>query len=188
MSSRENRMASRGHRELVPVVLLISLLSGSVTAAPSQTHKLTITKSGTGDGTANSSPGGIRCGTDCEEDYPEGTTVFLGGRPNSGSELTAWTGDADCTDAQVTMSQDLICNAVFNVCSGRLWIILSNTAVSGTWSVCNWMIVGPNLTVPGGGHASLHAGHRVVFESGVTIENDARLSVVTNQPMPPPPE
>ncbi len=34
--------------------------------------KLTVEKSGTGTGTVTSSPAGIDCGGDCEEEYPEG--------------------------------------------------------------------------------------------------------------------
>jgi Divergent InlB B-repeat domain/PKD domain len=76
--------------------------------------KLTVTKSGTGSGTVTSSPSGINCGGDCEEEYPEGEVIALTPTPSSGSKFVAWTGA--CTGAgacNVTMSAAKAVNAEF---------------------------------------------------------------------------
>lgn len=76
--------------------------------------KLTVTKLGTGTGTITSSPGGIECGGDCEEEYAEGVVVALSPAPSSGSKFVAWTGA--CTGAgscDVTMSAAKAVSAEF---------------------------------------------------------------------------
>ena len=45
-----------------------------------------------GNGTIKSSPAGIDCGTTCEADYTDGTTVTLTATPDSGSSFTGWSG------------------------------------------------------------------------------------------------
>ena len=60
-----------------------------------------------------SSPSGINCGADCSQDYTDGTVVTLTATPNSGSEFTGWSGDADCSDGRVTMDSDITCAAAF---------------------------------------------------------------------------
>jgi len=53
---------------------------------------LVISKSGTGSGTATSSPGGISCGSDCDESYDTATEVTLYAEADSGSVFTGWSG------------------------------------------------------------------------------------------------
>jgi hypothetical protein len=78
--------------------------------------KLTVTKSGTGVGTVTSSPGGIDCGGDCEEEYPEGEVVTLSATPPTGSKFVAWTGAcAGAGACQVAMSAAGAVNAEFAV-------------------------------------------------------------------------
>jgi hypothetical protein len=74
---------------------------------------LTITKSGNGSGTVTSTPAGINCGADCTEIYDTGTEVTLKPVAASGSAFARWTGDADCSDGNITLSTDLTCTAVF---------------------------------------------------------------------------
>jgi pimeloyl-ACP methyl ester carboxylesterase len=62
------------------------------------THRLTVWKSGTGDGTVTSSPGGIACGADCTEDFPEGLLVTLTASASSGSRFLGWTGACTSTE------------------------------------------------------------------------------------------
>ena len=50
--------------------------------------RLQVTKQGTGNGTVTSSPSGISCGTDCSEDYVEGTAVNLTAAANTYSNFT----------------------------------------------------------------------------------------------------
>ena len=83
------------------------------TLIPPTQHTLRVTKTGDGGGTVRSSPAGINCGADCSQDYNDGTVVTLTATPNSGSEFTGWSGDADCSDGRVTMDSDITCTAAF---------------------------------------------------------------------------
>jgi hypothetical protein len=55
-------------------------------------HLLTVTKSGSGDGTVSSAPAGIDCGSSCEHEFDQGTTVSLTATPDSNSTFTGWSG------------------------------------------------------------------------------------------------
>jgi hypothetical protein len=80
----------------------------------SSTYTLTVTKAGTGSGTVTSNTGGISCGTACSAPYSSGTSVTLTAVPDAGSVFSGWSGDADCSDGQVTMSSNKSCTATFN--------------------------------------------------------------------------
>ncbi|MHC4067853.1 MAG: InlB B-repeat-containing protein, partial [Planctomycetota bacterium] len=66
----------------------------SVTAAfnPPGSHSLSVTLAGTGAGTVMSEPTGIDCGSDCTEQYDEGTEVVLTASPDAGSTFGGWSG------------------------------------------------------------------------------------------------
>jgi hypothetical protein len=95
---------------------------------------LTVTKVGTGAGTVTSVPTGISCGTDCFETYPQGSTVTLAATPAAGSSFAGWTGDADCGDGVLTMTDNRNCTATFTSND----IVIDNGQVgatfTGTWS------------------------------------------------------
>ena len=82
---------------------------------PLATFTLTVSKTGTGSGTVTTSPAGIDCGSDCTELYDDGTTVTLVPAPASGSTFAGWSGDADCTDGNVTMNAARSCTATFDL-------------------------------------------------------------------------
>ena len=62
---------------------------------------------GTGTGTVTSSPAGINCGTDCQEDYPAFTTVTLTATAQQGSTFNGWAGACSGNGAtcQVTITE-----------------------------------------------------------------------------------
>lgn len=70
-----------------------------------QQYALTISKTGTGNGTVTSSPSGITCGADCTQNYDDGTVVVLSAAPDTNSSFTGWSGACTGTDTcHVTMS------------------------------------------------------------------------------------
>jgi hypothetical protein len=60
---------------------------------------LTVSLSGTGNGTVSSSPTGISCGTDCVETYPGGTVVTLSASAASDSTFSGWGAGCAGTDS-----------------------------------------------------------------------------------------
>jgi hypothetical protein len=66
---------------------------------------LIVTPTGTGAGKVTSTPAGIDCGSDCEEEYEQGTEVTLSASPEAGSEFKGWSGACSGTGScKVTMS------------------------------------------------------------------------------------
>ncbi len=88
----------------------------SVTATFALRRALTVTKAGNGSGSVTSDPAGIDCGTDCDQDYDEGTKVTLTANPAAGSSFTGFTGGG-CTGAgatcEVTLDQAKNMTATF---------------------------------------------------------------------------
>ncbi|HEU4905898.1 MAG TPA: hypothetical protein VFT19_07255, partial [Solirubrobacterales bacterium] len=69
-----------------------------------ETRKLTVSRSGSGSGSVASTPAGIECGADCEEEYDYGEAVELHQSAASGSHFVEWTGDcAGSGPCEVTM-------------------------------------------------------------------------------------
>lgn len=88
----------------------------TVRAVFARAFKLGVSQVGRGDGKVVSSPGGIDCGTDCEEVFREGKMVTLHAQPASGSTFVSWSGA--CTGGQpsceVKMSEAQNVNAEFS--------------------------------------------------------------------------
>jgi Divergent InlB B-repeat domain len=76
-----------------------------VTATFTTKPVLTVTKSGSGQGTVTSMPAGIDCGTDCNEPYNEGTSVTLTADPAASSSFKEWSGA--CTGSTPTCAVTL---------------------------------------------------------------------------------
>lgn len=71
---------------------------------------LTVQKSGPGAGRVTSSPGGIDCGADCSELYPEDSRVILTAAPEPGSVFVGW--DDACYGVESTCEVDLYYRSV----------------------------------------------------------------------------
>ena len=79
--------------------------SKTVTATFTQMpNTLTITKEGAGQGTVTSTPAGINCGSDCEEEYAFGTDVVLTATPAAGSTFDGFDGAGCAGPAPCTVS------------------------------------------------------------------------------------
>ena len=151
-----------------------------------QTYLLSVSKAGTGDGTVTSTPAGIACGGDCEQDYPLDTAVRLTGTPLIASELTSWNGHADCSDGELTMSAARSCTATFNNCSSQSEVSFADTEVSAhqVVSACNHVYAGPNVQVTSSGVLDIYAGNSVTFYDGFEVQSGGEMRVILGQPMP----
>lgn len=82
-----------------------------------QTYLLTVSKIGTGQGTVTSNPAGINCGSDCSENYVNGTSVSLSATPNATSIFGGWSGSCSGTGSCVVVmniNRNVIANFTLN--------------------------------------------------------------------------
>jgi len=76
---------------------------------------LKVVKAGTGSGEVTSSPAGIECGADCEEEYETGQVVDLTAAAGPESEFIGWSGGCEGTGAcEVTVSEAEEVTATFD--------------------------------------------------------------------------
>ncbi len=76
---------------------------------------LTVAKDGAGVGTVISTPAGIDCGGTCTADFEHATVVNLTPMPDPGSGFDDWSGDPDCSDGSLNMTDDRSCTATFRI-------------------------------------------------------------------------
>ncbi|HEY5709948.1 MAG TPA: hypothetical protein VIS51_11195 [Solirubrobacterales bacterium] len=83
-------------------------------AVPQKT--LTVAKAGSGTGKVTSTPSGIDCGSDCDEEFAEGSEVTLSAEADAGSDFTGWSGSGCSGTANciVTMSEAKSVTATFD--------------------------------------------------------------------------
>ena len=81
-------------------------------AQPADAYQLTVEV--VGSGTVSSEPGGIECGTDCDETYPASTNVTLTANPGDGSKFVSWSA-AGCSGStcEVALTADKTIKATF---------------------------------------------------------------------------
>ena len=78
------------------------------------TKALTVSSSGSGQGTVTSSPAGIDCGSTCSHPFPDGVAVTLTASPAPGSTFTGWSGACSGTAAcTVNLTEDSAVTATF---------------------------------------------------------------------------
>jgi len=100
-------------------------------------YTLTVSKSGTGNGTVTSSPSGIDCGSDCSESYNQGTSVTLTATAASGSIFGGWSGACSGTGTcTVTMNAAKSVTATFNpqAVGYTLTVLKSGTGIGSVTS------------------------------------------------------
>ncbi len=105
-------------------------------AVGTEEYLLTVSKAGTGTGKVTSSPG-IDCGSDCSEEYEEGTKVTLTATPEGGSTFAGWSGSG-CSGTgtcEVTMSAAKEVTAEFTAAAKPKFALKVKKAGSGTGTV-----------------------------------------------------
>lgn len=98
-------------------------------------HTLTVDRIGAGIGTVTSNPGGINCGSDCQQTYNRGTAIQLTATPGAGAYFAGWSGDADCSDGGVTLWADRDCTARFEPGAPPTHTLTISKTGSGTGTV-----------------------------------------------------
>ncbi|WP_031431003.1 MULTISPECIES: pre-peptidase C-terminal domain-containing protein [Methylomicrobium] len=94
----------------------LALWAEHTSTPPVTTYPLTVGKTGNGIGTVTSTPAGIACGTDCEENYSAGSTVILMADPAAGSTFAGWGGACSGTSTcSLTMTAAKAVVATFNL-------------------------------------------------------------------------
>ncbi len=120
-------------------------------------YALSITHAGAGGGSVTSNPGKIDCqggsGT-CSDQFAAGMVVTLTAIPDSGSVFTGWSGDADCSDGQVTMGAAVSCTATFN--SQAVLTTAISPSGGGT-------VAGTGIACPGDCSETLTLGSNIVL-------------------------
>jgi len=75
----------------------------SVIATFTMNPVLSVSKSGSGQGSVTSNPVGINCGTDCNEPYDAGTSVTLTAASDANSTFEGWSGACGGTSLTCTV-------------------------------------------------------------------------------------
>jgi hypothetical protein len=120
-------------------------------------RQLTVAKAGSGSGTVISTPAGIHCGADCAEGYTDGTLVTLQAVADPESVFVAWSGDADCTRGQVSLTATKTCTATFQA---QLTAAMILSRLAGQFPCARISIDGMDA-----GTGSVHLGGRVASEA-----------------------
>ncbi len=136
---------------------------------------LSVAKLGVGTGTVTSSPAGIACGTDCFASFADGVNATLTATADMGFYFTGWSGDADCSDGVVLMSQNRSCTAQFEDQPKACTVpdndlVLTGTTVNNTVTeqACNSITAGPSYTVGSNGSVTFEAPS-IILRSGFSV-------------------
>ena len=146
---------------------VVNMNSASTVEATFKTlYALVVNKAGTGNGTINSSDGGITCSLNCTtgaRGYPEGTTVTLTATPDAYSVFSGWSGACAGTAAtcQVAVTQQRVVTATFSS-AGYVYplsVALAGTGSGGVVSSPSGIVCGTTCSesFPGGSTVTLTA-------------------------------
>jgi hypothetical protein len=86
---------------------------GNTVAEIGGNRTLTIALAGSGIGSVGSTPAGILCGTQCQAQFPVGTSVNLDASADSSTSFFAGWSGTGCSSF-VTVSQNMNCTAIFD--------------------------------------------------------------------------
>ena len=107
--------------------------SGDTTPPINNSVLYTLDASTTGTGTISSTPVGISCGSDCTEDYFDGTQVALTAAPGGGFTFNGWSGACTGTSScSVSMTQSQSVVADFIVATPGTFQLVVSTNTGGT--------------------------------------------------------
>jgi hypothetical protein len=100
----------------------------------STNYTLAVNKTGTGSGLVTSSPAGINCGSTCQSNFSDGSTVTLTATPDPGSTFGGWSGCdlASGNTCQVTMSSARTVTATFTLSAPTNYLLTVAKSGSGT--------------------------------------------------------
>jgi PKD repeat protein len=110
----------------LPVTRLVKVTGGSL-------NKLTVSKTGSGSGSVTSSPAGVACGPDCDQEYEAGKEVTLTASAAAGSKVSGWSGSgcAGTGTCKVTMSEAKAVTATFAPVTKRKLTVVKEGSGSG---------------------------------------------------------
>ncbi|MEO8338340.1 MAG: S8 family serine peptidase [Nitrospirota bacterium] len=87
------------------------------------TFTVMVAKNGTGTGTVASTPAGINCGGDCNEQFPGGSTVTLTATADGGSTFTGWSGNGCTGTGACVVNTAVSVTATFDVPTGNTGVV-----------------------------------------------------------------
>jgi hypothetical protein len=129
---------------------------------------LTVTKTGSGNGTVTSSPMGVACGSSCTGSYAAGTNVTLTAIPDSSSVFIGWSGSCTGTGpCAVTLSADTAVTANF---------VPATTLCDGMFDDSTWTLANSPYRVTC--DVALFPGKVLTVEPGVSIYVDAGKTII----------
>ncbi len=152
--------------------------------------RLSIALAGDGQGKVVTNDGRINCNGpagDCQAEYYQKQMPVLLAVPDVGSYFSGWSGDADCVDNVVSMTQSRSCTAQFTSkncppCSGDKVSVQNVTFYSGTDCNCRAttsITTGPGVTIEADATVNFVAP-QITIGAGTTINKGASVNTYTN--------
>lgn len=152
--------------------------------------RLSIALTGDGQGKVVTNDGRINCNGpagDCQADYYQKQMPVLLAVPEEGSYFSGWSGDADCVDNVVSMTQSRTCTAQFTAtncppCSGDQVSVQNVIFYAGTNCNCRAttsITTGPGVTIEADASVNFVAP-KITIGTGTTINKGASVNTYTN--------
>jgi len=126
-------------------------------------YTIAVQRTGTGQGTVESSPGGISCGEDCSETYLHFTQLTLSATPAPGSAFDHWS-VASCgtsSSCEIAVNSSRTVKAVFDAIGTRTLTVAKAGSGQGTVTSANLAAIDCGNTCS----AELEAGSKVTLKA-----------------------